>query len=228
MSTAIGNMTWLGTGVTTMHEVRGSSLTVDEYGFDVLTRRYEGSIPEFKKWRATLKRESKDSEFDYLYFTDLTANFTQGGIAEAEVTYKGTLDKSPKPIYESESKFSTLQISIGDRGVISLEYYAPVTTIRYIAHERPRKPNYPRQMIETKLDFRIINQRGQRGPIKIVGDPEATSTPFDAATSSGFFVAFGRVIVHPLKMKQIGAAWAVEEKNEGRLFDINFPSVTEE
>jgi hypothetical protein len=209
-----------------MHEVPGWDLDNDAWGFDVLTRHYEGSLPEFKKWRPGFTRATTDAEFPHLYCTGVKAvDDEKGGIVKAMVTFKGTLDRDPRPVFSSKGKLQSTHIKIrGGHVSMDVEYYAPVTTIRYVSHVQPKDRKYSNVLLRTSDDFQVINRRGAQGLLKIDANPEVLGTN-NQYTATGVF--FGKAVIIPLPMvfTPIGNVWQVEECNEGRIIDCGLQPI---
>lgn len=214
MSTVIDSITWLGSGATLMHESAGFDLSIDKWGFDVVTRKYEGSLPEFTKWRQKFTKNTRDPDFDYLYLTNISARKGQGGVMEATLTFKGTVDKSPRAIISCESHIATTELRFGNR-TISVEYAAPITVIRYVSYVVPKTLSYRNEILSTDQDFTVLNATGGEGEsVTIV-------TRADGVLNQSSFFARGIYVNHPMKFEPVGLAWQVMERNEGRLVDIN-------
>lgn len=132
-------------------EVDGATLSVDAWGMDSLTRRFQGRLDKVATELAKYKRErdKRDTVHKWLYVTSVVMT-ESAPFAQLEVKYKGIYDgKAPAPVPKSGFRKQSVQLNLaGDTSdevtatTTSLTYYAPYTTWRYVTNSRPTAAKY--------------------------------------------------------------------------------------
>lgn len=214
---------FLGAAGATIHEVEGAHLSTDKFGFDTLTRRYEGDATKFEAWRKTMPKNKQDRIHKYLHLVKIDGTETKGGVIEISAEFKGTLDAEHKPLRSMGGTLQRATIrSIDGLRTTEIEYYCPKTIIRYISTSQPTKHSFRGVMLQQDLDFQILNRRGSTSDLRVFSDPNNPGVATFGGESALFYVQ-AQIIPHPISADEVGACWQCEEVNEGRLVDIQLP-----
>lgn len=208
------SLVYLGLG-NVFHETSNSGLDMDLFGFDQLTRTYEGPPSKLAAFLRAWPKNKQDAEFPWLYLVTRPAS-KLNPVVEIALTFKGTLEKQPHESTGSDLRLQPVQLK-NDTGRTTAEYYGPTSWWRYIVHgEHPRALAHKGQMHVTDFTYEIFNLRGP-GNIKIAGGSTGGTTVGTGVPATSDYVLQPRVVTSRFSCEQVGGCWQVTEENEGRL-----------
>lgn len=212
MSLALETLNY--TGNAEWREVSSSSLEEDPWGFDVLTRTFEGRPDKLGAFRAQYPKNKEDAVFKWLFVTKRSTPSVRGAWLSCTIEFKGTLDRQPKVNRSASLRLQPLELTTGTGAVATVgtqaQYYGPVRTFKYITTERPTRPLFKDELLPTELDFQIVNQRTAGKIVVSRGDQPETSK-----TSNLYVIP--RVFTSRFDFEEVGRCWQVTEEHEGRL-----------
>lgn len=205
-----------------------SDLDLDSFGFDTLTRTYEGRPDKLAVFLRDWPKNKQDRAYPWLFLVGRKASGVGSGWVRCVLEFKGTLDRNPKPHFSSDTRLQPLQIQ-RDEGRSQAEYYGPVSTYRYIVvGPHPRERTYAGQMLQPDFAYEIINVRGQPIPfVGIAANRRGLPREDPSGNRTLVYLLEPRIVTSRFSCEQVGNCWQVTEENEGRLEPPGFiPTVT--
>lgn len=210
-------------------ETVGSTLNVDPWGMDTLTRKVDGKSPAGVSYIATLarKRNVYDSTYTSLYMVDYSVAML-GPIWEVTITFKGIINSivQTEPVFESGTRRQqvTVPFIFDEAGVTSgvqavFTYLAPFSRVQYVTPEEPTAPRYRGRVHVTKDSLSIVGRSGAAGDYAIfAGRYLNTSVPNIQAGGNvlGNLHCYNMVAnsFSSMEWKPVGQWWMVTEENE--------------
>lgn len=196
-------------------ETSNSGLDTDLFGFDQLTRTYEGPPSKLAAFLRTWPVNKQDAEFPWLYLVARPAP-KLSPVVEISLQFKGSLERHHKTQTGSDTRLQPLQLK-NDAGRTTAEYYGPVSWWRYIVHgPHPTALAHKGEMHLTNFTYELFNLRGP-GTIKIAGSASGSTTVSAGVPVDTEYTLQPRVITSRFTCEQVGGCWQVTEENEGRL-----------
>lgn len=210
-------------------ETVGSTLNVDPWGMDTLTRKVNGKSTAGVAYIATLarKRDVRDSEYQTLFMTEYSAAFN-GAIWEVTITYKGIINSTvqTEPVFESGTRRQQVSVpfvldELGQTSGIQavFTYLAPYSRVMYVLPEEPTSPRYRGRVHVTKDSLSIVDRQGAGGNYAIfAGRFLNTSVPNIVSGNNvlGNLRCYNMVAnsFSQMEWKPVGQWWEVTEQNE--------------
>lgn len=168
-------------------ELPGATLTVDPWGMDRQTRRFQGRLDRVAQELAKYKRsrDKKDPIHKWLNVVDVVMT-ESAPFAELTVNYRGVYDgKLPKPVAKSGFRKQSVQLNLaGDTEdevtdtTTSITYYAPYTTWRYVTNQEPKAAKYRTKIKLTAEALDVVSMSNSHlGDLHYVNGTSLTAGP---------------------------------------------------
>lgn len=217
-------------------ETVGSTLAVDPWGMDTLTRHVNGRSDQGVAYIATLARSRTvyDPTYTTLYLVDYSVQMN-GAIWEVTLTFKGIInsDVQTEPVFEGGDRKQQVTVPyIGDEigqqtGIqATFTYLAPYTVVLYVLPNKPTAPRYRGQVQVTRDSLSIIGRTGAGGDYAIfagkylkTGVPNIINGPINLGNARFYNMVADSF--SEMKWKQVGQWWEVEEQNEVLLLPLD-------
>lgn len=143
-----------------------------------------------------------------------------------ECEYVGLLtDALPSPIRSMGLREATSQVNReGSAETADIFYRAPTTTYRYILRRQPKKPIFAGRLLQTEMDWEVLEYRGPTGTdgqdFHEVALPTASTITRTAFVPNRYNYA-RTVVTSMFDAQEVGDYWEVTEQNEGRIRKID-------
>lgn len=224
--TAFETLTFV--GVPTWTETTAGEVDVDDYGLDVLQRKFEVRPDSIAAFAVAYAKGLQDTTFPWLFVTQRRIANVRGPMCQATVIYRGaTIPQSNVPPNPNAPRKESItgglasqQVTLYAPDVLTLSknvsYRAPWTEWKYITNVNPGDlgPAHQGQLVvKSKLPIIDSTSANVAGSVIILPNiiqPGQTPPPPTGAN----FIGLLKIAQAAFDYEQVGNVWTVRERNE--------------
>lgn len=208
-------------------EVPGAQLTVDTWGMDRLTRRFQGRLDRIAEELAKYKRDRDKKDSVYSWMNVIEVAMTESSpFAQLTVNYRGVYDgKTPPAVSASGFRKQSVQLNLAGESedevtetTSTLTYYAPYTTWRYVSKSEPKTAKYRTKIKLTSEALDVVSMSNSHvADLNFVNGSSLSSgpnRPLIYRIAPGKFNAVIELSTSQLDIEPAGKWFEVTETNE--------------